>query len=155
LTLVFSVSLSIWVETSMAAPCVLQVPEEVVVCLETSIESRDIAALENLLAPDFTFQAGGEHSWGKDMEINAYRKMFADPKVEQLEVVLSAPVVVSGEEPGTWSLEQIDVELRIHVLDDGGISHEYTVTHEDAVLRVRAVETDPGFQIVSWEVKAE
>lgn len=117
--------------------------------------SRDLATLQDLLAPDFTFHFGTTHSWGRDDEIAANSKMFENPKVEQIELRISDPIVVPGSEPGTWWLEDVDTDLFVRVLDDQGISHEYSVKHEDMRFGIRATKAALGFQIFSWQTIAE
>lgn len=140
-----------WIPTAAKGACAMTVPEHVLSCLETTLSTRDIATLGDLIAPDFVFRSGTGQSWGREDELRSTGAMFESPKVERIELRISEPTVVPGTEPGTWQLEDVETELTVHALDEQGISQEYTVRQEQVRFGVRATEDGLGFQIFLWE----
>lgn len=146
----------------LAAPCVGKDPTAVLTCYVAAYEGRDLSALDALLASDYQFVRfeGEKDSYhlGRAEDLITTKRMFEDPTLRALHLVLGKPIVTPIEKPtsGTreWKLSGMHWLLTLDAVNEGKTT-TYTVDHPDMWLSVREV-TEPTrhFEIFRMEEHA-
>jgi hypothetical protein len=131
-----------------SAACPGDAPDVVLACFSAAYSNRDVATLEEVLAPDYmwlTVAPPRVEVFRREDSVSGSAEMFRNPEVESVSLEFHDGYrVVQGEEPGTWRIE----ELR------GVLSVKRASVNESAIsplcvtLYVREIAGDaPGYQV--------
>jgi hypothetical protein len=131
-----------------SAACPGDAPDAVLACFSAAYSNRDVAALEEVLAPDYmwlTVTPPRVEVFRREDSVSGSLEMFRNPEVESVSLEFHDGYrVVQGEDPGTWRIEELRGTLTVKraSVDESAIS-PLCVT-----LYVRETAGDaPGYQV--------
>ena len=131
-----------------SASCRGDAPQIVLVCFSEAYSNRDVAALENVLAPDYiwvTVSPPEVDVFERETSVTASVKMFGDSEVESVSLQFGEGYrVVEGTEPKTWRIEDLLATLTVKRAS----MEEPAVAPLCVTLYVReCVGEDPGYEV--------
>lgn len=131
-----------------SASCPGDAPQVVLVCFSKAYSDRDVATLENVLAPDYIWVAVSPPEvdvFEREDSVAASVRMFGDPEVESVSLQFSEGYrVVQGTEPKTWRIEDLLATMTVKRAS----MEEPAVAPLCVTLYVReCVGEDPGYEV--------
>jgi hypothetical protein len=131
-----------------SAACPGDAPDAVLTCFSAAYSNRDLATLEEVLAPDYvwlTVSPPRVEVYRREDSVSASAEMFRNPEVEAVSLEFHEGYdVVQGDDPGTWRIEELRgiMTVKRASVDESAIS-VLCVT-----LYVREIPGDaPGYQV--------
>lgn len=150
----FSALLAGGLDRAESADTIREKPESVLRSLSRAYAARDIAAYEQLLAPDFRFQwQKPDHtpgaSWSREDDLKGTRNLFQSAETESITWTLLDSGVTTPEGPGLWRISGFRNILEVR---RKGSSEPLVVRNEGTMsFLVRLVpRPTPHYVIAEW-----
>ena len=107
----FTVLALVGSDGAASAACQGDGPDAVLECFSAAYSNRDLATLEEVLAPDYmwlTVTPPRVEVFKREDSVSASLEMFRNPEVESVSLEFHEGYrVVRDEDPGTWRIEEL------------------------------------------------
>ncbi len=122
-------------------------------CLESVYATRDTVTYGDLLAPDFQYVFGTQHTtWDRAAEMRNAARMFADPQLRSIQLIVDPGYVLKpGTDHDAWTVSHLSMRLHVDAVVDGKPVPYDTPIDPTTELWVRLVnEPEPHYVLIRW-----
>jgi len=154
------------VDGCLVPPGVCTTPEDALLALQGAYSACDPAALDSLLAPEFTFDLSAEDAglpgmparWDRATELGLHARMFDADSTQALSLQFIIGSRIFDPVEGLWSITIMNVDLYFYGIVPGALSPmTYRVQNGTAKLWFRQTEwkadcqEEGAWKIVRWQ----